>query len=179
MQELDLISGCQQNNYKAQLRVYEQYKDMLYNTSWRILKNNFDAQDAVHDAFIKGFKNINQLKGEMNLGAWLKRIVVNRSLDIIKKQNKISWLEDMTNTNLIEQNTVHIELDQSVTVTEISRCIDLLKEKYRIVLVLYLIEEYTHREIAESLGMNQNTVRNQYVRGKKQLQEIIKAQLKL
>ena len=70
------------------MKVYQLYKDMLYNSSFRIIKNEHDAQDMVHDAFIKAFQNISKLKNDLNLGAWLKRIVINCSLDFIKRSKK-------------------------------------------------------------------------------------------
>ena len=171
MERPELIKACQQNNLKAQMQVYQMYKDMLYNVSLRIIKNQQDAQDMVHDAFIKAFQNIAKLENDLNLGPWLKRIVVNCSLDFLRQQKKLGWLqesyelqhEEETTTDELEENTLEFE--------DVKKAINALKDKYRIIIVLYLIEDYSHREIAEQLGLKESTVRNQYVRGKRLLRQ--------
>ena len=139
---------------------------MLYNASWRIFKNRPDTEDAVQEAFIKGFQKIHQLKEDANLGAWLKRIVINHSLDVLRKRTQI-WVDDIVivDTEVEEPFT---EAD-NISIDFIKECIDKLDEKYRIILVLYLIEGYTHKEISEQLNLKESTVRNQYRRGKIQL----------
>lgn len=144
---------------------------MLYNASWRIFKNKQDAEDAVQDAFIKGFQKIHQLKEDANLGAWLKRITINHSLDIIRKRTHI-WVDDVVIVDTeVEEPFVE---DDSISVDFVKHCIDKLNDKYRIILILYLIEDYAHREISEQLNLKESTVRNQYRRGKVQLLQLIK-----
>ncbi len=143
---------------------------MLYNASWRIFKNRPDAEDAVQEAFIKGFQKIHQVKEDANLGAWLKRITINHSLDVIRKRTQI-WVDDVVIVDK-EVEEPFIE-DDSISIGYIKDCINKLDEKYRIILVLYLIEDYTHKEISEQLNLNESTVRNQYRRGKLQLLKLI------
>ncbi len=152
------------------MKVYKLYKDALFNTSIRVLKNEHDAQDVVHDAFIKGFQNIDKLDNKGNLLAWLKRITINCSLDLLRKKKKISWLDD---GHIIVREEIEEEavLNDQLSVTKIKKEIDLLKDKYRIIVVLYLIENYSHKEIAQLLKLNESTVRNQYKRGKDQLKK--------
>ena len=94
MEHSELIEACKKNNLKAQMQVYLLYKDMLYNVSLRIIKNKQDAQDTVHDAFMKAFQKISKLENNHNLGAWLKRIVINCSLDFLRKKKKLDWLQE-------------------------------------------------------------------------------------
>ncbi|AXG68159.1 ECF RNA polymerase sigma factor SigW [Kordia sp. SMS9] len=152
------------------MQVYQQYKNMLYNTSFRIVKNQHDAQDVVHDAFMKAFQNISKLEKDLNLGAWLKRIVINCSLDFLRKKKKLGWLQDVTEFLEEEEDTNAYE-DISFQIEEVKKALNGLKEKYRIIIVLYLIEDYSHKEIAQQLGVNESTVRNQYRRGKRLLQQ--------
>jgi RNA polymerase sigma-70 factor (ECF subfamily) len=149
------------------------HKDMLYNASYRILKNSEDAQDTVHDAFIKAFKGISKVDDDLNLGAWLRRIVVNTSLDFLKKHKRmVKWdvsidiPDDDDETEALEEVTLKVE--------EVKRAINGLSDSYRITVVLYLIENYTHREIAKELGLKESTVRNQYRRAKLQLKKQLK-----
>ena len=147
------------------MQVYQMYKDMLYNVSFRIIKNAHDAQDTVHDAFIKAFQNISKLENDLNLGPWLKRIVVNCSLDFLRQKKKMGWLQESYEfTESTEEDDVYEDI--TFKVEEVKKAIDNLKDKYRIIIVLYLIEDYSHKEIAEQLGLKESTVRNQYRRGK-------------
>lgn len=170
LNESALIQKCKKNDYSAQLEVYNRYKNMMFNASLRIVRNRHDAEDIVQDSFIKGFEKMSQLKTDVNLGAWLKRIVMNTSLDSIRKRKKETWLEE---TLIEERLHEEVEIDSKVTIQLIKDCLEALKEKYRIILVLYMIEDYNHREISELLGIKESTVRNQYRRGKNILLEMI------
>lgn len=176
MEHPDLIKACKQNNPQAQMKVYHLYKDMLYNVSLRIVKDQQDAQDIVHDTFIKAFQNISKSDNNLKLGGWLKRIAINCSLDLLKKKKKINWLQESMENQQIEEETTEID-ERSLKVEEVKQAINNLKDKYRIILAMYLIEDYTHKEIAEQLGLNESTVRNQYARGKRLLKKQLKNKL--
>ena len=169
MEQSELIEACKNNNVKAQMQVYRMYKDMLYNVSFRIVKSQQDAQDTVHDAFIKAFQNISKLEDHHHLGPWLKRIVINCSLDFLRKKKKLDGLQDSVAIQEEEEEDTDTFEETSLKVAAIKKAIHALKDKYRIILVLYLIEDYSHREIAEQLDLNESTVRNQYRRGKRLL----------
>lgn len=166
-----LIQKCKDNDYKAQLEVYNAYKNMMFGAAVRILKRKEEAEDVVQDCFIKGFQRIHQLKEDANLGAWFKRIVVNKSLDIVRKNNKIKYSDEPI---VIEDKVEEGYIEPTISVDFVKDCINQLKEKYRLVLVLYMIEDYNHREIGELLQIKESTVRNQYKRGKEQLLQLIK-----
>ena len=85
-----LIKQCKQNNYKAQIEVYNAYKNMMLGEALRILKNREEAEDIVQYCFIKAFEKIHQLKEDANLGGWLKRIVINKSLDIARSKYNLN-----------------------------------------------------------------------------------------
>lgn len=146
---------------------------MMFGSAIRILKNREEAEDVVQDSFIKGFEKIHQLQDEANLGGWLKRIVVNKSLDVARNRKKIVFT-DVTLMLENEPEEIIDEIEPNVSIDFIKECINKLKEKYRIILVLYMIEDYNHREIGELLGINESTVRNQYKRGKEQLLILLK-----
>tara|TARA_R110002073_G_scaffold8207_1_gene45694 strand:- start:133897 stop:134376 length:480 start_codon:yes stop_codon:yes gene_type:complete len=144
----------------------------MYNVSYRIVRNRHDAEDVVQESFIKGFDKVHQIKEEVSLGAWLKRITVNASLDLVRKRKKEYWVDEL-HVSEEEVKDSEIEDFSEMTVKLIKECINNLKEKYRVILVLYMIEDYNHREISELLGLKESTVRNQYRRGKNQLIEMI------
>ena len=160
------------------MQVYQMYKDMLYNVSYRIVKSEHDAQDTVHDAFIKAFQNISKLDNDLNLGPWLKRIVINCSLDVLRQKKKLGWLQESYEATETEDD-VDVYEDITYKVEAVKKAIHALKDKYRIIIVLYLIEDYSHKEIAEQLGLKESTVRNQYVRGKRLLMSQLQNKLAL
>lgn len=145
----------------------------MYGASVRILKSREEAEDVVQDCFIKAFEKIHQLQDDANLGGWLKRIVVNKSLDIARANQKLMISDDLS---IIENEAepVKDEVEPSISPQHVKSCIERLKEKYRVVLNLYLIEDYNHREIGELLDLKESTVRNQFRRGKQQLLKLIK-----
>ena len=172
MNTKQLIQACKLNNYSAQIEIYHNYKNMMIGAAIRILNNREEAEDVVQDCFIKSFQKIYQLNDDANLGAWLKRIVVNKSLDVLREQKNIVWIDE----TLILETEIEIgndEIENDISIEFIKESIQQLKEKYSIILVLYLIEDYNHREIAEMLNIKESTVRNQYIRGKDQLLKMI------
>lgn len=166
MKDIELIKACKRNDYSAQMQVYNLCKKQLYNACWRIFKNRPDAEDAVHDAFIKGFQKIDQIRDDAHIVGWFKRIAINHSLDLIRKRKHI-WTEDVELVD-VEEEEEFDKVDE-VSIEVIKEQIEQLDEKYSIILTLYLIEDYNHREISEMLDLKESTVRNQFRRGKAKL----------
>ena len=92
---IDIIEKCKQNNRKAQLQLYNQYCDGMFIVAKRFVKDTFEAEDIVQEAFIKAFAKLHQYKAEVTFGAWLKRIVINKCIDLLKsKKQQMLELED-------------------------------------------------------------------------------------
>jgi len=166
-----LIEKSKLGNRKAQYRLYKLYIVAMYNTSSRILKNKEDAEDIIQESFIEAFKNLKKFKYESSFGFWLKRIVINKSINHIKqKRIPIQPHIDEANIPIIEEVTY----DQTVSIEKVKMGIDRLAEGYKQIINLYLIEGYDHNEIGEILGIKTTTSKSQYHRAKKRLIEIIK-----
>jgi len=88
MFQVDIIEKCKQNNRKAQMQLYNQYCHGMYVVAMRFLKDANDAEDIVQEAFIKAFAKLNQYKAEVTFGAWLKRIVINKSINFLKSKKQ-------------------------------------------------------------------------------------------
>ncbi len=142
----------------------------MYNVSVRIVNDVMEAEDVMQEAFLSAFKKIKTYKGEVSFGAWLKRIVVNRSLDYLKKK-KVQFEEINERTTQIEdyQMAAH-EVDAKV----LKAAIQDLSDGYRVVLSLYLIEGYDHEEISQILGISNSASRTQLLRAKNKLRELLK-----
>lgn len=136
----------------------------------RIINNATEAEDVMQEAFLNAFTKLDTYKGEVSFGAWLKRIVINRSLDYLKKQ-KVKFDEINEKTNQLPDYQMEIK---EVNMTVIKNAIQKLPDGYRVVLSLFLIEGYDHEEISEILGISNSNSRTQYLRAKNKLREFLK-----
>ncbi len=145
----------------------------MYYVALRFLKDPFEAEEAMQESFIKAFTRLHQFTGDVTFGAWLKRIVINKSIDMLKakKMNMVAINEQVMST-VEEQNDWSVS--DSVTVEEVKRAIEKLPEKYKYAVMLFLIEGYDHNEISEILDITSVASRTLVHRGKKQLQEQLK-----
>jgi RNA polymerase sigma-70 factor (ECF subfamily) len=146
----------------------------MYNTSLRIVNNTADAEDVLQESFLDAFRSLHDFHYRSTFGAWLKKIVINKSINILRKRR--NDLVDMESTELqavTEEETANEE-DIQYKVEEVKKMITRLPDGYRTVLSLYLLEGYDHEEIAQILNISHNTVRTQYVRAKQKLLTLIK-----
>jgi len=157
-------------NEQAQFGLYKIYYKSMYSVSLRIVNNTTEAEDVMQEAFLNAFRKIKTYKGEVSFGAWLKRIVVNRSLDILKKRKVFfeEINEKITEMPNYERGGKEVKVDQ------IKKAIHKLPDGYRVVLSLYLIDGYDHDEISQILGISNSASRTQLLRAKKKLRELLK-----
>jgi len=166
----DLIDGCRSGDQRAQFQVYKLYYKAMYNTSLRIVNDEMEAEDVMQEAFLSAFEKINTYSGTVSFGAWLKRIVVNRSLDVLGKRKAI--FEDIENHAGIRDDSgeeAAYQEDLALRVEEVKAAIKRLPVGYRVILSLYLIEGYDHDEIAEMFNITSSTSRSQLSRAKQKL----------
>lgn len=166
----DLIDGCREGDQKAQFQVYKLYYKAMYNTSLRIVNDSMEAEDVMQEAFLSAFEKINTYSGTVSFGAWLKRIVVNRSLDALGRRKAI--FEELDGHDGIRDDSIEdaeYREETETRVEEVKAAIERLPEGYRVILSLYLIEGYDHDEIAEMLNISSSTSRSQLSRAKQKL----------
>ncbi|WP_188599421.1 RNA polymerase sigma factor [Polaribacter pacificus] len=167
-----LLKQCLQGNTSAQMQIYKLYYKAMYNTSLRILKDEFEAEDMMQEAFLTAFTKLESFKGEVAFGAWLKRIVINKSLTQLKKNNKYNEVklevvyEAQTET---EEAVNYAGLDTK----RVLETLKSLKDNYRVVLTLHLIEGFDYEEIAELLNYTNENVRTTISRAKKKLKQML------
>ncbi|WP_299114736.1 RNA polymerase sigma factor [uncultured Winogradskyella sp.] len=172
MFQVDIIEKCRQNDRKAQLKLYNQYCDGMLIVAQRFVKNTMEAEDVVQESFIKAFTKLEQYKAEVTFGAWLKRIVINKSIDLLKsKKQRLVDIEDVQLKIVDEDNDWSV--DNGITIDEVKTAIQKLSEKYKYVVMLYLIEGYDHQEISEILNISEVASRTQLSRGKGKLKELL------
>ena len=163
-----LIEECRNGNSRAQFRLYNQYSKAMYNLAYRMLNNREDAEDMLQESFIECFRNIESFRFESTFGAWLKKIVVNRCINQLKKK-KI----DLTFYDTPPSIAVEEENESCFDTKEIFKGIEKLPDGYRIILTLYLLEGYDHSEISQILGISESTSKSQYSRAKEKLKYIL------
>ncbi|WP_262914442.1 RNA polymerase sigma factor [Winogradskyella sp. MH6] len=173
--QIHIVEKCKQNDRQAQIQLYRQYCDGMLIVALRFVKDTMEAEDIVQEAFIKAFSRLDQYRAEVSFGAWLKRIVVNRCIDVLKsKKQRLIELEEH-HLNVIDAKDENEWLvDDDITIEDVKTAIEELPEKYRYVVMLYLIEGYDHSEISEILNISEVASRTQLSRGKQKLQTVLK-----
>lgn len=153
--------------------LYRHHAKAMYNTCLRIVNNIADAEDILQDAFVDAFKNLDKLENRSGFGGWLKRIVIHKSINLVKRKRN-NWVE-------LEDDHQYFEADEQLDeaafewkIDEIKKMIQKLPDGYRTILCLHLFEDYKQEQISEMLGITHATVRTQYIRAKKKLLAMLK-----
>jgi RNA polymerase sigma factor (sigma-70 family) len=167
----ELIDRCRMGDQDAHFRLYKLYSRAMYNVGFRITGNEEDAEDVLQESFVSAFKNLESYRGDATFGAWLKRIVVNKAINVIKKrkENVIAQEEDF-DVPAAEPGTDYMP---ELSVDKVRKCIEMLPDGYRSVLSLYLLEGYDHEEIAGIMGITESTSKSQLNRAKGKLKELL------
>ncbi len=144
----------------------------MYNTSLRILNDPQEAEDVMQDSFIDAFRKITGYNGSGSFGGWLRRIVVNNSLNALKKKrNEFSFEEQRFDVAEDENNIYDDNIEYRIE--EVKKAIGKLQESDRIIISLFLFEGYDHDEISQILNISNNTSRTRYSRAKSRLLHIL------
>lgn len=166
-----LLERCKKSDQSAQMQIYNGYYKAMYNAAYRILRDEYEAEDIMQEAFLTAFTKLHTFKAEVTFGAWLKRIVINKSLTQLKKNNRYEEvkMEVIPNYEVQEER-----IDYSVLkASEVMSKINSLKQNYQLVLNLNLIEGYDYEEIAQILGYTNENVRTTISRAKKKLKQAL------
>lgn len=168
----EIITACKNNEPWARKELFNRYVKVLLGVSCRYLKDRDDAEDVVQDAFIKIFMNIKQYDGRGDFEGWMKRITANTAIQFLKAKQKLKF-EPITDYNQsVDEAEENIAGD--ITPEFLLLCINELPLGYKTILNLFLVEGYSHKEIAEKLEIKESTSRSQYTRARRNLLELIK-----
>ncbi len=164
----DLVEKSKLGDRKTQYKLYSLYVNAMFNVSFRMVKSKEDAEDILQESFIEAFKNLNSFRYESTFGSWLKRIVINKSINHLKlKRIPLVAMDDYDNW-IPEQEEEEVK-EEHLDVSSIKNAIKQLPVGYQTIINLYLIEGYDHVEIGEILGISTSTSKSQYHRAKKKL----------
>ena len=169
-----LIDSARKGNQQSMYRLYKLYVQAMYNTCIRMVSNQYDAEDIIQESFVKAFNNLDSFRGDSSFGSWLKRIVINQSISFLRtKKQEFTDIDNLQIVNEEEENNI-----PKVDPAMIHESIKALPEKARVVLNLYLLEGYRHKEIAEILDITVSTSKSQYLRAKQLLREKLKKEIR-
>ncbi len=147
----------------------------MYNAAIRILNDCFEAEDVMQEAFLTAFTKLDSYKGEVAFGAWLKRIVINKSINQLRKNNRyeLTKMEIVRENEIEEEGIETTKLDPKMVLNAIQN----LKENYRVILTLHLIEGFDYEEIQQILNYTNENVRTTILRAKNKLKQALLAQM--
>ncbi len=170
-----LLPLCQQGEQGAQMEVYNRYYKAMYNTSLRIVKDTAAAEDVMQDSFLSAFTKLENFKGESSFGSWLKRIVVNNSLNCYQKEKKREETPLDDHLYRIEDEPAGLATEDlnSLKAAEVIHAMSQLKDNYRQSLSLHLIEGYDYEEMSEIMNMSYANCRTMVSRAKNSLRKIL------
>jgi RNA polymerase sigma-70 factor (ECF subfamily) len=168
-----LLKDCLEGKKTAQHQVYNRYYKAMYNTALRIVKDTFEAEDIMQESFLKAFSKLSSYRGEVSFGAWLKRIVINNSIQHYRKSTKVEHIALDDVLHKVEDSE---EVDTQINYTELKaqevlHTMGLLKDNYRIALTLKLIEGYDNQEICQIMDIKDANFRTLLSRAKESLRK--------
>ncbi|WP_353778160.1 sigma-70 family RNA polymerase sigma factor [Winogradskyella sp. 3972H.M.0a.05] len=168
-----LIKASIRGNTNAQLQLYDNYCNAMFNIACNYLKNTEDAKDAMQEGFIKAYAKLDAYNAQGSFGAWLKRIIINQCIDTLKKKQLEYSEKNIDDLHVIDDDDWHFE--SGISKQQIIDAIEQLRDNYKLVVKLYLLEGYDHTEISEILDIPVKTSRTHLRRGRLKLKELLKS----
>lgn len=167
----ELIEQCMQGNRKAQYRIYQLYSKAMLNVCFRMMQNKEDAEDMMQDAFTDAFRRMSGFRFESTFGAWLKRIMINRCInELRRKKTDLKFFDDM---HVFAQKADEEANDYGLTVDQVRKAMKELPSGSGMIFSLYLLEGYDHNEISEILNISVSNSKTQYMRARHRIKEVL------
>lgn len=168
LSEEELVKRCIGNDRHAQEFLFNQFYSDLYTIAMRYLSDHHDAEDVVIQSFTRAFKYLKNFiyGGPGSLGRWIRTILINEAIRNLKKRNLIDFNEEVKH---LDAHYSEADGLQQLQAKDILRLIERLPTGYRTVFNLYLIEGFSHKEIADKLGVSESTSKTQLKKARHQL----------
>lgn len=164
MDDLTLVTECAKGNSKAQRALFDKFAPKMLAVCQRYLRNSQEAEDVLQDGFVKIFQKIVDFKMDGSLEGWVRRIMVNTALDSIRKNKKL--LDDVQIDDVQYKVSFTDHQFDGMDLAQLLKMIDDMPDGYRVVFNMFAIEGYSHKEIADTLGVTENTSKSQYSRAR-------------
>lgn len=169
----DIIELSKAGNQKAQYQLYLLYSKAMFNICFRMMNNRAEAEDLLQDSFTEAFMKLDSFRYESAFGAWLKRIVINKCINHLKKRRAELVYTDSLPENTSDSDTENDAEQVYLDTKRIYKAMEVLPDGYRVIFSLYLLEGYDHSEIAQIMGITESTSKSQFSRAKQKIKEII------
>ncbi|MDD5571750.1 MAG: sigma-70 family RNA polymerase sigma factor [Bacteroidales bacterium] len=167
-----LVERCIRGERNAQFELYKLYSKAMFNICCRMLNNRTDAEDMLQEIFSDAFVRLQSFRFDSTIGAWLKRITVNKCInEINRRKTKLEYVEEVPEIINAEE-----EEKMGISVDKVKNAMEVLPNGSRIVFSLYLLEGYDHEEIGQILNISESTSKTQYMRAKQKVKEILISQ---
>jgi RNA polymerase sigma-70 factor (ECF subfamily) len=171
METHQLVKACIKNDRQAQQHLYRIYASNMLGLCYRYTKSLHDAEDVLQEGFLKVYKNLEQFKNDGDLGAWIRKIMVNTALTYLKKHSR--YKSEMGMSDAILHPVTNENAEINVNLKDLVEQIRKLPSSQQTIFNLVAVEGYSQIEIAEMLQTNINTIRSQYSRGRAMLIKMI------
>lgn len=167
--EVQLVADCIKQKPEAQRQLYERYKLPMYRLCLRYATNNAEAEDMLQEGFIRVFTDLAQYRGDGALGGWIRQVVLRTALQQLRKRIKLGA---QVSEDQIPDLAVQPEFpEEDWNAQHIVRLLQQLPEGYRTVFNLFVMEDFSHKEIAEILGISESTSKTQLFKAKAYLRQ--------
>lgn len=173
--EVDFVAACIEKQSWALKKMYEDHYSIMYPVCLRYANCESDALDILHDGFIKVFRYVGSYKPGTSMVSWIKRIMVNTAIDYYRKESR-RRTSDIDEARSVSANNVDVL--SKIANDEILSCLQQLTPAYRSVFNLYIIEGYSHKEVAGILGITESTSRSNLVKARSKLRDLLLAKQK-
>jgi len=174
MTEEQLIDGCKARNPLSQRHLYEKYSRKMMGVCMRYTNNRDEAEDVLQDGFVKVFEKISSFQSQGSFEGWLRRIFVNTALDNIRKNKEHNLLADIDQVGYSLDAGTNVESD--LNAEELLTILNKIPAGYKVVFNMFVIEGYSHKEIADELGVSESTSKTQFLRAKAYLMKVMQKQ---
>lgn len=164
----DLIYRCKQNERKAQEELYKLYSPKLFGICLKYSGSRQQAEDNLQDGFVTIFEKIGQFQDKGSFEGWMKRILINTSL----QQHRQQKVYGITNEEDLQEDEIEVETD-NISVDFLLQCVQELPDRYRQVFNLYVLDGYSHKEISDLLNITEGTSKSNLARARTSLKEKI------
>ena len=170
----EIIELSKAGNSRAQYQLYQLYCSAMYNICYRMMNNKEEAEDMLQESFTEAFLKLETFRYDSAFGAWLKRIVINKCINSIKrKKAELVYTDDLPDKKTEDQGEDDLDT-ATLKVRDVQKAMEKLPQGYRVIFSLYLLEGYDHSEIAGILKISESTSKSQYSRAKQKIKEHLK-----
>lgn len=169
-----LLEGCRRKNRASQLRLYEHFYAYGLSITLRYSKNREEALEILNDAFLKAFLKIDQYDSDYPFKPWLRRILINSSIDYHRKYSRLVETSDLPHSTEVATATYNYALD-NLEFDDLITVLQRLSPAYRLVFTLYVVEGFSHQEIAEKLNISIGTSKSNLSKARVKLKTILES----